>query len=443
MTTVTITIDDPNGLNTNLLFPSGSPYLATSAGTSLTTSGSFDFRHVVNGVAVDPRYRTSVTGNDLKLADTSIDVHGDIAFMKLNLVNSNGTLSTQLIHADFQLDGLWLTFFGGVHMESLAALTVDVLMGRIMQRTSADLVLVGNIGNDTLNGSFLDDTLKGMRGADLLIGGAGMDTASYIDSNFGITVNLATNSASRGHAAGDIFFSIENVTGSSLGDIITGNGVANTLTGGTGLDTIRGGGGNDFIFGEAGGGKLYGDAGNDRIDGGHDAPDLIYGGTGNDEIRTGNGTNTAYGEDGADSLLGGTGLDRLYGGAGNDIFYSDSGNDILTGGLGKDMLEGGPGGDIFDFNLVKESVVGANRDVIFDFDDGNAGDRIDVSALYPAVMVYCHGLAFTAAGQVRINDVAGADVIVEVNVGGTLAADFSIRLFGTTLASMNAGDFIL
>ena len=44
---------------------------------------------------------------------------------------------------------------------------------------------------------------------------------------------------------------------------------------------------------------------------------------------------------------------------------------------------------------------------------------------------------------VRINDVAGADVVVEVNTGGSLAADFSIRLVKTTLASMNAGDFVL
>jgi serralysin len=34
-------------------------------------------------------------------------------------------------------------------------------------------------------------------------------------------------------------------------------------------------------------------------------------------------------------------------------------------------------------------------------------------------------------------------VIVEVNTGGSLAADFQLRLAGTTLASMTAGDFFL
>ena len=58
-------------------------------------------------------------------------------------------------------------------------------------------------------------------------------------------------------------------------------------------------------------------------------------------------------------------------------------------------------------------------------------------------LAYRHNLAFTAAGQVRINDIAGADLIVEVNTGGTLAADMQIRLTGTTLASMAASDFFL
>ena len=53
-----------------------------------------------------------------------------------------------------------------------------------------------------------------------------------------------------------------------------------------------------------------------------------------------------------------------------------------------------------------------------------------MSALFGPAMTYRHNGAFTAAGQVRINDIAGADVLVEVNTGGTLAADFAIRLAG-------------
>ena len=54
-----------------------------------------------------------------------------------------------------------------------------------------------------------------------------------------------------------------------------------------------------------------------------------------------------------------------------------------------------------------------------------------------------HNLGFTAAGQVRINDIAGADVLVEVNTGGSLAPDFAVRLTATALVDMTASDFIL
>ena len=103
-------------------------------------------------------------------------------------------------------------------------------------------------------------------------------------------------------------------------------------------------------------------------------------------------------------------------------------------------MAGGLNNDIFRFGTASHSPV-ATPDVITDFDDfGN--DRIDLSAL-PGVLTYHHSGAFTGAGQVRINDIAGPDVIVQVNIGGSLAADFAIRLAGTTLGSMTGGDFIL
>ncbi len=80
--------------------------------------------------------------------------------------------------------------------------------------------------------------------------------------------------------------------------------------------------------------------------------------------------------------------------------------------------------------------------MLLDFDD-SGNDVIDLSALFGPAMTYRHNLGFTAAGQVRINDIAGADALVEVNTGGTLAPDFQIRLTSTTLASMTASDFLL
>ena len=69
-------------------------------------------------------------------------------------------------------------------------------------------------------------------------------------------------------------------------------------------------------------------------------------------------------------------------------------------------MTGGANNDIFRFAATSHSVVGVNADVITDFDDFG-DDRIDVSALFGPAMTYRHNLAFTAAGQVRINDIAG------------------------------------
>jgi serralysin len=126
----------------------------------------------------------------------------------------------------------------------------------------------------------------------------------------------------------------------------------------------------------------------------------------------------------------------------NNILSGGNGNDTLVGNLGRDTMTGGALDDIFRFAATSHSVVGVNADVITDFDDfGN--DTIDVSALFGPAMVYRHNLGFTAAGQVRINDIAGADVLVEVNTGGSLAPDMQIRLTNTTLVNMAANDFFL
>ena len=50
----------------------------------------------------------------------------------------------------------------------------------------------------------------------------------------------------------------------------------------------------------------------------------------------------------------------------------------MFGGFGKDASTGGAGNDIFMFTATSQSTVGANADVITDFDDfGN--DRIDLN----------------------------------------------------------------
>ncbi|WP_374840227.1 M10 family metallopeptidase C-terminal domain-containing protein [Mycoplana ramosa] len=119
-----------------------------------------------------------------------------------------------------------------------------------------------NGGNDTFKGLGGNDVLKGGAGADVLDGGKGTDTATYAGSS-AVNVNLATGVATGGHAQGDKFVSIENLTGSSYNDVLTGNGGRNVIDGGAGNDTINGGAGNDTIRGGTGQDTLTGGSGAD------------------------------------------------------------------------------------------------------------------------------------------------------------------------------------
>ena len=84
----------------------------------------------------------------------------------------------------------------------------------------------------------------------------------------------------------------------------------------------------------------------------------------------------------------------------------------------------------------------ATADVLLDFDK-SGNDVIDLSLVYGPKLAFIGAAAFTAVGQVRINDIAGADVVVQVNTGGSLAADMHIRVAASTFASMTATDFVL
>ena len=237
-------------------------------------------------------------------------------------------------------------------------------------------------------------------------------------------------------------------SGQQTGAVLGGDG-NDTITTGIGNNTLDGGGGNDTLAGGLGMDNLIGGIGNDTYVLANDTTDTITDAGGADTITStisrtlvnpsienltllGTANISGAGNAAANVIIGNTGMNGLNGLANNDV---------LIGGVGKDTLVGGLGDDNFRFATTTHSLV-ANPDVITDFDDfGN--DRIDVSALFGPAMTYRHSLAFTAAGQVRINDIAGADVLVEVNIGGSLAPDLAIRLAATALASMTASDFVL
>jgi Ca2+-binding RTX toxin-like protein len=246
--------------------------------------------------------------------------------------------------------------------------------------------LLGEDDNDTLNGGFGNDNLYGGLGADSLDGGGGTDMARYDYSASGVTIDLASGTASGGEATGDTFFNIDGVVGSEFVDVLSaattvtllyglggddqlnGNVAADVLSGGNDNDSLYGGDGNDWLLGDAGDDHLYGGAGADQFEGGagfdfarYDTEaaitvnlatnvnggaaagdifinaDGVVGSAFDDSITANNFVNSLYGAEGADTLNGMGADDSLYGGAGNDTLYGGTGADVIDGGGGFDF----------------------------------------------------------------------------------------------------------
>lgn len=145
-----------------------------------------------------------------------------------------------------------------------------------------DDVIKGDAGPNVLDGQGGDDKIDGAGDADTLLGGEGVDIASFASGNKGVTVDLRQGTVSGGGTAGTTIFGFEGVTGTRKGDEIRGNGAPNQLNGG-------------------------------------DGPDEIFGGGGADVLKGGNGFDVLFGQGGDDLLRGGAGKDQLDGGAGDDV----------------------------------------------------------------------------------------------------------------------------
>lgn len=190
--------------------------------------------------------------------------------------------------------------------------------------------LVGDANNNILNGGAGDDILEGMGGIDTLNGGAGIDTASYTHATAFVAASLTTGLTgftSAGDAAGDIFNSIENLTGSNYTDTLIGDGAANTLSGSGGDDVLEGMGGADI---------LAGGTGNNTASYEHAAIGLTVSLT-NSALNTGDAAGDVF-----------TNIQNITGSAFADNLSGDGSSNILNGGAGDDVLEGLGNADILN-----------------------------------------------------------------------------------------------
>ncbi len=242
------------------------------------------------------------------------------------------------------------TLKGGGGNDTLNGLNGD----DILSGDAGDDTLLGGNGDDSLLGGTDDDFLKGGGGADQLDGGSGIDTASYADSNKGVTVDLDAGTGSGGFAQGDTLSSIENVTGSAYVDVLAGSAVANELSGGNGDDILSGRAGNDTLRGNNDDDTLKGGGGADDLNGGSgiDTASYLDSAAGvTVSLLTGMGSG---GEAEGDTL---TAIENLTGSSHDDTLTGNSGANTLTGLAGNDILKGGGGADVLSGGGGVDTVV--------------------------------------------------------------------------------------
>ncbi|WP_296992653.1 calcium-binding protein [Thalassospira sp. UBA1131] len=198
--------------------------------------------------------------------------------------------------------------------------------------------IFGSRHSDVLIGNSGDNVIDGFYGFDSIYGGDGNDTLSgtYV----------------YGEAGDDILSGQQHGMG--------------------GRDTLVGGDGDDTLNGNDGGDQLFGGDGNDTLTvfnvyyDDFFEPDPTY-------ARGGNGDDIIKGHVADDRLYGDAGRDHINGGMGGDHIYGGDGHDVLDGGGGLDnWIEGGDGNDLMRGDTFVYQVFegGAERDRIVDFNTG-------------------------------------------------------------------------
>jgi Ca2+-binding RTX toxin-like protein len=252
---------------------------------------------------------------------------------------------------------------------------------------------------ENAKGSAHNDTFISGAGANDFDGLGGVNTLSYANSTAGVNVNLATGLASGGHATGDTFVNIQNLTGSAHNDVLTGDGNNNVLMGGTGADQFFGGGGTDtdtVSYQDStaglsidvdnttlGGGRGTGFAKGDVIANdverilGSNSDDTFFSTRAGVVLDGGGGTDTVdfgLATAGVTVNLGDTSkfvnIERVVGSAHNDTLTASNSGSTLLAGDGNDTVTGGSGGDFINMvtnntSLVGDSVnAGAGNDTV-------------------------------------------------------------------------------
>ncbi|MGP6090069.1 calcium-binding protein [Antarctobacter jejuensis] len=433
---------------------SGLVNYGTITGTSTVNIGetfasitNYGFITAVEGSAFYPSSnRTwSVIDNHgtISASGRIVDSGASSAVLTMNFANY-GTLSGgHFLEGDGKLDIISVYNSGGFYSHG-----IDLFGAWHARVTNTGVMGVSSINIGSPNGGLLVNhgIISGRQSPTLISGDLGDETVINTGEVSGSIYLLAGADRYDGGLEGSVSGPVgggsgpDTLVGSRSNDLFDGGPDPDLLVGREGADTLLGGTGEDTLFGGPGNDSLDGGNNNDTLNA-HSGDDYVAGGYGHDLLVGQDGSDTMDGGPLDDTLDGGSGDDILEGGSGNDILRGRAGEDDLAGGLGRDFLTGGQNADNFVFRSLAETVVGANRDQILDFEQGV--DLIVVAGLSPGVFEFRGTAAFAPSGnfELRLIETATGSTIVQLDANGDGTADAEIRVGGVT--GLTADDFVL
>jgi len=287
--------------------------------------------------------------------------------------------------------------------------------------SDGDDVIVGNSGADSLMGENGNDDLQGLAGADWLSGGNGNDS---LDG--GADADKLNVDAGADVLIGGLGYDTMSYSDRTVGMTISYDGIANDgMTGefdnlNDDIEVLWGGKGNDNITGNANANRIEGMAGNDTIDA-LAGDDYLLGGDGNDSM---------FGRDGKDSLYGNNGDDKVYAGAGDDFVDGNAGNDRLEGGHDRDTLMA-IGGGVYDI------LVGGEGLDSFWLDNNLSEVMTDVSAEETAARATHRVTSFVSQGKTAVSKEITGTALADPVGSGTLRNFKNNKLFASAGPSEN------
>ena len=353
-------------------------------------------------------------------------------------------------------------------------------------------VFLSDGNNKITNSGIMDDVIRFTAGTSQLTNSGTID--GEVDFGTSVAKLINTGDIADNVTFGDGGNTVKNsgyiggsVTLGSGNDIVTNTGPAGTFLLGAGNDKFVGGNNSDSVYDDQGndsyslgGGDdhfVWSGLGNDTVDGGAGAKDdfifnasdsvfvnidskavTLLGQDLNQHLLQASsavatqGTATVKGFENIIMALGGTGNDILAGNSGNNSLNGAEGDDTLYGGKGADELNGYIGNDRFVYLAITDSGnTKATRDTIHNMNGAGVagGDVIDLSKI-DADTKTAGDQAFTLLG---LNSAFGAtpgglrwvqeagDTIIQGDVNGDGAADFSIKVVG--IKTFVDGDFSL